>query len=52
MSVHVFLYTPDRQYLAEGYKRYWFDDTAHVLEAISMDKVTLEDDYEIDQRVI
>jgi type III restriction enzyme len=34
VSVHVFLYTPDRQFLAEGYKRYWFDQIDSVLESI------------------
>lgn len=34
VSVHVFLFTPDRQYLAEGYKKYWFDNIMQVLNSI------------------
>jgi len=34
ISVHAFLYTPDRQYLADGYRRYWFDNIGQVLESI------------------
>jgi len=32
--VSVFLYTADRQYLADGYKKYWFDSIDQVLETI------------------
>jgi hypothetical protein len=34
VSVHVFLFTPDVQYLAEGYRRYWFDRIEQVIESI------------------
>jgi type III restriction enzyme len=34
VSVHVFLYTPDRQYLAGGYQRYWFDRVEQVMESL------------------
>lgn len=26
--------SPDRQYLADGYRRYWFDDIGQVMESI------------------
>jgi hypothetical protein len=32
--VSVFLFTADRQYLADGYKKYWFDNIDQVLNAI------------------
>ncbi len=35
VSVHVFLFTSDRQYLAEGYKKYWFDSIESVLNTIN-----------------
>ena len=34
VSVHVFLYTPDREFLAEGYKSYWFDQIEQVLDSL------------------
>ncbi len=34
VTVHVFLYTPDRQYLAEKYRPYWFDNMEQVLNQI------------------
>jgi len=34
VKVNVFLYTADRQYLAEGYRRYWFDNIEQVLKAL------------------
>ncbi len=34
VSVHVFLFTADREFLAEGYKRYWFDQIEKVLETL------------------
>ncbi len=34
VSVHVFLFTTDREILAEGYKRYWFDQIEQVLTAL------------------
>ena len=32
--VNVFLYTADRQYLADGYKKYWFDNIDQAIETI------------------
>jgi len=32
--VNVFLYTSDRQYLAEGYRKYWFDHIDQVLKSL------------------
>ncbi|MCD4671927.1 MAG: DEAD/DEAH box helicase family protein [Anaerolineaceae bacterium] len=32
VRVHVFLFTADSQYLAEGYRRYWFDNIDQMLE--------------------
>jgi hypothetical protein len=34
VTVHVFLYTPDRQFLAEKYRPYWFDNIEQVLKQI------------------
>jgi type III restriction enzyme len=34
VTVHVFLFTPDRQYLADGYRKYWFDNIEQVMGAI------------------
>ena len=34
VTVHVFLYTPDRQFLAEQYRPYWFDNMEQVLTQI------------------
>lgn len=35
ITIHVFLYTPDRQIPAEGYRRFWFDRMDQVMEVIS-----------------
>jgi len=34
VSVHLWLHTADREFLASGYKRYWFDDMHKVLESL------------------
>jgi hypothetical protein len=34
VTVSVFLYTADRQYLADGYKKYWFDNIDQAIETI------------------
>lgn len=34
VRVHAFLYTDDREYLAEGYRRYWFDNINQMLEKL------------------
>jgi hypothetical protein len=34
VTVQSFLYTPDRQYLADGYRRYWFDQIGQVMETL------------------
>lgn len=34
ISVHVFLFTTDRQFLAEGYKKYWFDSIESVVASL------------------
>jgi hypothetical protein len=35
VAVSVFLYTADRQYLADGYKKYWFDSIDQVLTSLA-----------------
>jgi superfamily II DNA or RNA helicase len=35
IRVHLFLYTEDRNKLAEGYKRFWFDDFERMIERIA-----------------
>jgi hypothetical protein len=35
VMVNVFLYTPDCQYLADGYKKYWFDNIDQVLNTLA-----------------
>ena len=34
VSVHVFLYTADKAYLAQGYKRYWFDQIEQAVNSL------------------
>ncbi|HQF64053.1 MAG TPA: DEAD/DEAH box helicase family protein [Anaerolineaceae bacterium] len=34
VSVHLFLYTADRQLLADGYRRFWYDDVGKMMEAV------------------
>jgi type III restriction enzyme len=34
VTVHAYLHTPDRQYLAEGYRRFWFERMEQVLKEI------------------
>jgi len=34
VKVNVFLYTADRQYLADGYWKYWSNNIDHVLRAL------------------
>lgn len=37
VTVHVYLFTPDRQYLAKGYRKYWFDNIGQVMNSIDLD---------------
>jgi len=39
VTVHIFLYTPDRQYLADGYRKYWFDNIDQALDAINSQRL-------------
>ncbi len=36
VTVHLSLFTPDKQFLAEGYRKYWFDSLEQVMEEIQL----------------
>ena len=38
VTVHVFLFTPDRQFLADGYRNYWFDNVEQVIGSIDIEQ--------------
>jgi type III restriction enzyme len=34
VTVYVYLFTPDRQFLADGYRKYWFDNIEQVMNSL------------------